>query len=197
MSIFSWLPCRARPTSIGMQVAWRPARNQLQVALQIAKGGKTTDQQDLGFIAVVGADFEIQDNNYIDARKLLEPLLGDESSRKREAGITLRSVLLMLGDVQGARAPLESALKSIEQHQSSLLPLAHSVLGELEYQANRAAAGRAHLTMAITSWTDALPDPLPTSRPSATEVCRISGAERRELSSDLKGALNKQTALAV
>jgi predicted negative regulator of RcsB-dependent stress response len=159
------------------------ARKQLQMALQIAKEKQLTSK--ISDLSLSLAQTEIQDNNYIDARKLLEPLLGGDSSRKEEASIALGTVLLRLGDVKGARAPLESALKSIEQQQSSLLTLAHSVLGELEYQANRAAAGRTHLTVAITSWTDALPNPASIEAQCDRGLQDLK-SKRLELSSDLK-----------
>jgi len=67
---------------------------------------------------------------------------------------------MRLGELDAARVDLQNALTNIEARElSGLVPLIHGALGELSYEAGRVSEARSHLSAAVTSWTDPLPNP--------------------------------------
>ena len=99
-------------------------------------------------------------SEYDAARKRLDEAAASEAGRDDpEVALALGRVLVRLGDLDGARGHLTRALTSVEASgYLSLAPLAHTALGELEYESENIREARVHFKKAAGYWVDDLPD---------------------------------------
>jgi tetratricopeptide (TPR) repeat protein len=133
------------------------SRTVLRSALQIAREHQLTAKTTVLRTALAQTDLEA--NDYEAARAALDDLVNQDPSND-VARIALGVVLTRLGDVEAAEAHLEQALDDVQKRELvGLLPSVHTALGQLAYQMKRTPAALEHFDLAMSSWSDPLPDP--------------------------------------
>jgi tetratricopeptide (TPR) repeat protein len=131
---------------------------QLTQALSIATERRLRDR--VASIMLDIADSHILQSEYGAARSQLDKLLATDVGREDlETHIALGRVDIRMGDFAAARGHLERALAGLEAvGRIKLAPIAHTSLGELEYESGRLHEARSHFEKSAAFWKDDLVD---------------------------------------
>jgi tetratricopeptide (TPR) repeat protein len=135
------------------------AERELNRAITLAKSWQMS--RETPGLAIDLALSRIEVNDYPKAKDLLKEALGDGSGKDAPyAQIVLASTEARLGQLESARAALESAAGGIKARGAlDLLPELHEAWGEYGLMSGQPAEARAHFSTAAALWKNALPSP--------------------------------------